>query len=35
MRLPIERPPLPNLEAWFERLCARTAFRKNVDLPLT
>ena len=35
MRLPIERPPLPNLEAWFERLCARTAFKKNVDLPLT
>jgi glutathione S-transferase len=35
MRLPFERPKLPNLEAWFERLCARPAFRKNVDLPLT
>ena len=35
MRLPFERPKLPNLEAWFERLCARPAFRKHVDLPLT
>ena len=35
MRLPIERPRLPHLEAWFERLCARTAFKKNVDIPLT
>jgi len=35
MRLPMERPKLPNLEAWFERLCARPAFKKHVDLPLT
>ena len=35
MRLPIERPSQPNLEAWFERLCARTAFKKIVDIPLT
>ena len=35
MRLPMERPKLPNLEAWFERLCARPAFKKNVDIPLT
>jgi glutathione S-transferase len=35
MRLPFERPKLPHLEAWFERLCARPAFRKNVDIPLT
>ncbi len=35
MRLPMERPRLPNLEAWFERLCARQAFKKNVDLPLS
>ena len=35
MRLPIERPKLPNLEAWFERLCARPAFKKNVDIPLS
>ncbi|MFY9314310.1 MAG: glutathione S-transferase [Burkholderiales bacterium] len=35
MRLPMERPKLPSLEAWFERLCARPAFKKNVDIPLT
>jgi glutathione S-transferase len=35
MRLPMERPKLPNLEAWFERLCARQAFKKNVDIPLS
>ena len=35
IRLPIDRPKLPNLEAWFERLRARPAFKKNVDLPLT
>ena len=35
IRLPMERPSLPNLEAWFERLCARPAFKKHVDLPLT
>jgi glutathione S-transferase len=35
MRLPMERPSVPNVEAWFERLCARTAFKKNVDIPLT
>jgi glutathione S-transferase len=35
MRLPMERPRLPHLEAWFERLCARTAFRKIVDIPLS
>jgi glutathione S-transferase len=35
MRLPIERPAHPNLTAWFERLCARPAFRKNVDIPLS
>jgi glutathione S-transferase len=35
MRLPMERPKLPNLEAWFERLCARPAFKKIVDIPLS
>ena len=35
MRLPMERPKQPNLEAWFERLCARTAYKKIVDIPLT
>ena len=35
MRLPIERPRQPNLEAWFGRLCERPAYRKIVDIPLS
>jgi glutathione S-transferase len=35
MRVPIERPALPNLEAWFERLRERPAFRTFVDIPLS
>jgi len=35
MRLPIERPAHPNLSGWFDRLCARPAFRKIVDIPLS
>ena len=35
MRVPIERPRLPSVEAWFERLGARPAFRKVVDVPLS
>ena len=35
MRLPIERPAHPNLSGWFDRLCARAAFRKIVDIPLS
>ena len=35
MRVPIERPQFPHVQAWFDRLCARTAFRKIVDLPLS
>jgi glutathione S-transferase len=35
MRVPIERPRLPNVEAWFERLRARPAFLKIVDIPLS
>ena len=35
MRVPIERPRLPDVEAWFERLRARPAFLKIVDVPLT
>jgi glutathione S-transferase len=30
----LERAPLPNVEAWFERLSRREAFRKSVLLPL-
>jgi glutathione S-transferase len=33
--LPIERPDLPHLRAWFERLMTRPAYRKHVALPLT
>lgn len=35
MRLPMERPSFPNVEAWFERLRERPPFRKWVDVPLT
>ena len=35
IRLPMDRPHTPNLSAWFERLCARPAFKKNVDIPLS
>lgn len=35
LRVPIERPALPKLQAWFERLRARPAFARHVDLPLT
>jgi glutathione S-transferase len=33
--LNIARPPMPNLEAWYERLCARSFYRANVMLPLS
>jgi glutathione S-transferase len=35
LRVPIERPPMPNVEAWFERLRERPPFLKHVDVPLT
>ena len=35
MRLPMERPKMPNVEAWFERLCARPAYKRIVDIPLS
>jgi glutathione S-transferase len=35
MRLPLERAPLANLQAWFERLCERPAFRKIVDIEIS
>ena len=35
MRVPIERPSMPNVEAWFERLRERPPFAKHVDIPLT
>ena len=35
MRVPIERPSFPGVQAWFERLRERQPFRDHVDLPLT
>jgi len=35
MLLPIERRPLPHLEAWYQRLTQRAAYRKIVMLPLS
>jgi glutathione S-transferase len=35
MRVPIERPAFPAVQAWFERLRERPTFVKHVDLPLT
>jgi glutathione S-transferase len=32
--MPIERPDLPNLSAWYERLMARPPYKKNVALPM-
>ena len=31
--LDIDRPSLPNVEAWYARLCERPAFRKHVMIP--
>jgi glutathione S-transferase len=33
--LPIQRPALPNLEAWYEGLKQRPAYREHVMLPIT
>lgn len=33
--LPIERPDLKNLKAWYERLTERPAYREHVMLPLS
>jgi glutathione S-transferase len=35
MRVPIERAPFPNVEAWFGRLRGRPPFLRIVDQPLT
>jgi glutathione S-transferase len=34
-RLDIARPPMPNLEAWYESLCARSFYKAKVMLPLS
>lgn len=33
--MPIERPPQPNLQAWYARLCERPAYRRAVMTELT
>jgi glutathione S-transferase len=33
--LPIERPELPNLAAWYARLSERPAYRRHVMVPMT
>lgn len=35
MNLVEDRPPMPNLEAWYSRLSGRPAYRDNVMLPIT
>ena len=35
MSLPIERPELPNLEAWYARLQERDAYRTSVMIPIS
>ena len=35
LNLPVARPRLEHLEAWYARIRARPAFRKVVDLPLS
>jgi glutathione S-transferase len=32
---PIERPPLQNLRAWYERLRQRPGFKKYIEIPIT
>jgi len=34
-RLDIARPPVPHLQAWFDRLCTRPAYAKIVDTALS
>lgn len=31
----IDRPPMPSLERWYQRLTQRAPFKKYIDLPLT
>ena len=32
---PIERPPLPGLKAWYERMRERPAFKTHIEIPIT
>ncbi len=33
--MPLERPALPHLEGWYQRICERPAFKQHCRLPLT
>jgi len=33
--LPIQRPDLPHLSAWYERLCRRPPYRTHIMIPMT
>ncbi|MBB4859829.1 glutathione S-transferase [Novosphingobium chloroacetimidivorans] len=33
--LPIERPPFPAIQAWFQRICTRPGFAEQVAIPLS
>ena len=33
--LPIERPSYPNIEAWYKRLCERSAYQEHIMIPLS
>jgi glutathione S-transferase len=35
LNIDIERPPMPKLEAWHERLTSRRAYQKSVMVPFT
>lgn len=35
LALPLERPPMPHLEAWYGRLCERPGYRDHVARPLS
>ena len=35
INLPIDRPPLPNLQLWYQNLKARDAYRRHVMIPVT
>ena len=32
---PIERPPLRNLKAWYERMRERPGFKTHIEIPIT
>jgi glutathione S-transferase len=32
---PIERPPLPRLKSWYDRMRKRPAFKTHIEIPIT